>query len=192
MASIRTFIAVKASDRLNRNAADLIERLASTGAQYKWVAEENLHLTLKFVGDVRDTDIPELCKLVKQGTESLPPFDLQLEGVGAFPSLEQPRTIWLGVDEGTAAMQQLHACVEDVLSYWGVNKDRHEFIPHLTLGRLARGGRWNDDLLERMKKMHRHEAGTCHVDCVKVYSSYLDRSGPSYSSMATIKLKGTE
>lgn len=190
MGTIRTFVAVKTSNRIHQVAEDVIERLASTGVRYKWVDPENMHVTLKFVGDVRDTDVPELCRLMKQGTETLPPFTIRVAGVGAFPSLDRPRTIWLGVEDGADEMKDLHRAVEDVLSYWGVNKDRHEFCPHLTIGRLSRGESWNDALLERLEKLGAVDAGYCEIESVKVYSSHLDRSGPSYTSMATIPLKG--
>jgi 2'-5' RNA ligase len=190
MATIRTFVAVTASQRVNNNVGRVIERLAACLVDYNWVLTENLHITLNYVGDVVDVEVPELCKLIQQSAQNFAPFEMSLQGVGGFPNINQPRTLWMGVDEGADCLRAINKNVEEVLSQWGVNKDRNEFVPHMTLGRLRRGGRWNDQLLEKIHRLRNHDGGFCTVDRIIVYSSYLDRSGPTYTAMATISLQG--
>jgi RNA 2',3'-cyclic 3'-phosphodiesterase len=190
MNKIRTFIAVQASERVNNNLGRVIERLDSTGADYKWVAPENLHLTLYFLGDLPDRGIPDFCKEVKKAVEHHRPFEMSLLGVGAFPDMEQPRTIWIGVDQGSQELGDLYRDLGSVCRDWCSGRDRNEFTPHLTLGRLGRDGRWNEGLLEELHRLRSHPTGSCQVDRVTVYSSFLERSGPTYAAMATIKLKG--
>ncbi len=190
MAVIRTFVAVQASQKVNQNVARCIQRLANSQANYKWVATENLHVTLNFVGDVVDTEVPELCRLIKQEVEGFSAFEMTISGLGAFPNAAQPRTLWIGVELGAEQLRLIYKKIEKVLSHWGVNKDRNEYVPHMTLGRLKRGGRWNDALLEAADRCRRHDAGACNVGKVIVFSSYLDRSGPTHTPMATIHLKG--
>lgn len=189
MSKIRTFIAINASEKVSNNVMRVVDRLADSKAGYRWVAPESLHLTLNFVGDVNDIEVPELCKLVRSAVEHLPRFDLSLKGVSAFPNPEQPRVIWIGVDEGSEAMKTMYRELENALYEWGVNKDRKAFVPHMTLGRVARDGRWNDALLETMHRLRNHDGGFCTVREVIVYSSYLDRSGPTYTPMSRIKLR---
>lgn len=191
MASIRTFVAIKTAQRVNNNVAKVVGRLAALCDQYRWVESENLHVTLNFVGDVVDLEVPELCKLIKDAVEPLEPFEMSLHGVSGFSNAEEPRVLWIGVDEGTEALKLLYNTLAEVLHHWGVNKERNEYIPHMTLGRLARGGRWNEELLALVHKLRNHDGGFCHVDELIVYSSFLERRGPTYTPMARIKLKGS-
>ena len=87
-------------------------------------------------------------------------------------------------------LKDLYESLAEVLHQWGVNKERNQYVPHMTLGRLGRGGRWNDELLNLVHKLRHHDGGTCHVNEVIVYSSFLDRGGPTYTPMARIKLTG--
>ena len=190
MSNIRTFIAVNASQRVTNNVARIVGRLAATDAKYRWVTQENLHVTLNFVGDVVDVEVPELCQLVKRTVEGFESFDMSLQGVSGFPNPQQPRVLWIGVDEGKQNLTSIYDALAEVLHHWGVNKDRNAFVPHMTLGRLSRGGRWNEGLIDLVHKLRHHDGGFCHVKEVIVYSSFLDRSGPTYTPMARIKLQG--
>lgn len=190
MAKIRTFVAINASRRVSNNMARVVGRLAATNAQFRWVEPENLHVTLNFVGDVVDVEVPELCKLIKDAIGGFESFDMSLQGVSGFPNPREPRVLWIGVDEGRQNLISLYETLAEVLHQWGVNKDRHEFTPHMTLGRLSRGGRWNEELVKLVHKLRHHDGGFCNVNEVIVYSSFLDRSGPTYTPMARIKLKG--
>lgn len=192
MGKIRTFIAVRASQRVNNNVARVIGRLGALSDGYNWVEPENLHVTLNFVGDVVDIEVPELCKLIKDAVEPLPAFDMSLQGVSGFPDVEQPRVLWIGVDEGGDRLRELYRVLEEVLHHWGVNKDRNEFVPHMTLGRIKRGGRWNDGLMELVHKLRNHDGGFCYVDEVVIFSSFLEKRGPTYTPMARVKLKGSD
>lgn len=189
MSSIRTFIAVRASQRVTANVARVVSRLSAVSDQYRWVLPENLHVTLNFVGDVRDVEVPELCQLVRQTVAPLASFDLSLHGVGGFPDAQQPRVVWMGVDEGEAALREMYLALQDQLHLWGINKDRKPYVPHMTLGRVKRAGRWSEDLLQTMHRLRRHDGGSCHVSEVTVFSSFLDRGGPSYTPMARIPLR---
>lgn len=189
---IRTFIAIRASQRVTSNVSRVVNRLAATDAEYNWVDSDNLHVTLNFVGDVVDVEIPELCKLIKNAVEPFEPFDLSLHGVDAFPSKEQPRILWIGTDEGTNELKELYTVLADVLHHWGVNRERKEYIPHMTLGRVKRGGRWNDDMLQLMHRLRNHDGGFCTVQEVVIYSSFMEKGGPTYTPMGRVKLLGSD
>lgn len=190
MGSIKTFIGIKASQRVTNNVSSVVKRMAAKSEQYNWVEPENLHVTLNYVGAVVDIEVPELCQLVKQAIKPHVSFDLSLHGVSGFPTPEQPRVLWIGVDEGKNALEALYRSLEDVLHHWGVNKDRNAYVPHMTLGRIGRAGRWSEDLMELVHKLRNHDGGFCHIDEVIVYSSYRERGGVTYTPMATLRLKG--
>lgn len=190
MSKIRTFIAVKVSSKIEASASRLISKLEMTGAGYNWVVDENLHITMNFVGDMRDTEVPEFCLEIKRVAEKHEPFWVEVAGTSGFPSAEQPRVIWIGITEGTDALQALHADLSEVLRNWGIPKEKNKYHPHVTLGRLRRGGRWNDSLAELLAKNKNSRFGSCSVDEIVVFSSHLDRLGPTYTPMSRIKLSG--
>lgn len=188
MAKIRTFIAVNLSSKIRKNASRLIDKMIATRAGYKWVAEENLHITLNFVGDVPENEVTDLCRDVSQRVTGAESFGLTVTGIGGFPSADEPRTIWLGITEGRQELAAINKTIDELLAEWRFPKDRQEFHPHVTLGRLQRGGRWNGALLELIDEDSEHHAGTCSVNEVVVYSSYLDKSGPTHTPMTRVKL----
>ena len=100
MSRIRTFVAVEVSSETRARAALLIERLQASQAQASWTRPENIHLSLKFLGDVEDRDIPDVCRAVARAVDQTGPMSLDIRGLGAFPGMERPRTVWLGVGEG--------------------------------------------------------------------------------------------
>src|ERR1700745_624556 len=109
---IRTFIAVTASPGIREAALKLTQLLSSAAGDVKWVAPENLHWTLQFLGDVDELDIPEVCKTVTTAEDELPAFDVEARGAGAFPSSDRPRTLWLGAGQGSEKMVALHSAID--------------------------------------------------------------------------------
>jgi 2'-5' RNA ligase len=189
MAKIRTFIAVNLSAKIRKNAGHLINKMMATRADYKWVPEENLHITLNFVGDVPEFEVADLCRDIDRRVTGMESFALTVMGIGGFPTLEEPRTLWLGVTEGHSELAAINEAIGEVLEEWRFPKDRQEFHPHVTIGRLKRGGRWNRALLDLIAADADHQAGSCGVNEVVVYSSYLDKVGPTHTPMTRVKLR---
>lgn len=188
MSSIRTFIAVDPSQQVRETLKRLMESLASMDAGYKWVPPNQLHLTLSFLGDVADRDIPELCRDVETALSDGLPFEMSLKSVSAFPAKRTPQIIWIGTGIGYEEIRLLHQNLGWIADRWSAKKERREYIPHLTLARLKKGRRPSDALLTELARLSEYSTGSFIVDKVIVYSSFLDRSGRSYAPMATIKL----
>jgi len=181
--SYRTFVAVEIPTKVADQVGRLIGRLGQCGANVNWVESGNLHLTLKFLGDVRDTMIPEVCKTVDTVVSKLPAFDLELAGVGAFPNAEKPRTIWIGVAKGRDEMVTLHEALDGALAELGFRGDGRRFTPHLTLGRVRQRPRDLAELSELIAKHDSFVAGKLMVDEVAIVSSNLGREGPVYTNL---------
>ena len=98
--TVRTFVAIETSDAVRQRTAELIGIFAATGAKVSWVQPRNLHLTLKFLDEVPLNSVPQVSAAVEEAAASLPPFELEICGAGAFPSANRPRTLWLGTDRG--------------------------------------------------------------------------------------------
>ncbi len=186
----RTFIAVDISAPVRTRAGSLIDRLAVTSARVNWVAPENMHLTIKFLGDQTDEQLAAVCQAVGTAATSVPPFDFECHGAGAFPSVSRPRTIWIGVRSGNEGFARLHQAIERELEQIGIAKDHRAFHPHLTIGRVRSGGAAQIELGKLIERQHDYEVGVSDVDEVIVFASKLERTGPTYQVVARAALEG--
>ncbi|HEY5311149.1 MAG TPA: RNA 2',3'-cyclic phosphodiesterase, partial [Pirellulales bacterium] len=170
----------------------LIAELAATSANVKWVEPENLHFTLKFLGDVPLLEVPDICTALADAVSDLPPFDVQARGAGAFPTLERPRTLWLGVDGGADAMREVHAAVERGLAPYGFRREQRRFRPHLTIGRVRNSSAAGiQDLAERLAACREFIGGITDVAEVVVFASEQGRNGPKYEPLSHASLNGS-
>ena len=188
MAKTRTFIAIEAVDEVHARAQQAIDTLRSAGDDVKWVAPENLHWTLQFLGDITDESMAAVCRLTAKIAASYEPFTLTAQGVGAFPKPERPRTLWLGAGEGREPLCELQDELEEAMCELGFRGENRRFVPHLTLGRLGRFSKATPDLIKRLDDLSDFEGGTMAVDEVTVYASELQKSGPVYHILSTAAL----
>jgi 2'-5' RNA ligase len=187
MSRLRTFLAVPLDKSLRDRAVTLQEKLAATGAQVKWVEPENLHLTLLFLGEVDERDLASVCKATAQACAAVVPFRLSLEGVGGFPNLRRPRTLWIGSGEGSQELCVLHDALERPLLELGCyRREERAFTPHLTLGRV-KSDRPNRDLELALTKQAAWKGGDMLAREVLVLSSQLTPRGPVYSLLSRAK-----
>ncbi len=177
----RTFVAVEIPTDVSEQAVRLVTRLNRTSAKVTWVESENLHVTLKFLGEVEATFIPDVCKAVRAVVANQSGFELELGGVGAFPNTSRPRTIWLGVTKGLDEMIALHDAVNEALANLGFRGENRRFVPHLTIGRVKQPSGTFAELSELITKHEDFVAGKLPVDEVAIVSSKLEREGPIYT-----------
>lgn len=187
---IRTFVAVEVSESVRGRAAELVRRLKVGSVKVGWVAPANMHITLKFLGEQTDESVADICRAVRAGAAQVEPFEFTCAGAGAFPSASRPRTLWLGVTDGLAELQRLHASIDAALAQLRFPKDRHRFLPHLTIGRVREGGPGQQSLVDELLAAHEFVGGTTIVDEVTVFSSELTPTGPIYDVLATAPLAG--
>ena len=189
--TVRTFIAVEISSEIRSRARRLIAELAPLTSGVKWVEPHNLHLTLKFLGEVEMLEIPQVCNAVALAVADLPPFDLHAAGAGAFPTLERPRTIWLGVDQGVDEMVELHDALDERLAPLGFRREPRRFRPHLTIGRVRNCSAQEIRALGQLLLQQKDFAGgSSDVSEVIVFSSELGRDGPAYEPLSHAPLGG--
>jgi len=166
----RLFIAVPVSDEVRRAAARLIAELRLSGADYKWVEPENLHLTLRFLGATPLERIPGIEAILRRAAQR-PRFEISFGAVGAFDSWDDPRVVWLSADEGAAELAALAKLL-------GASEEGRPFSAHLTIGRRrSRSG------LERLRAAA-NRAGLQGlrqaVEKVVLFESRLTPQGPKY------------
>ena len=185
----RTFVALPVSAAVKELAAEWMHRLSETGVDVKWVAAANLHLTLKFLGEVPTIELAEICQRVTSAVADCEPLEIVCDHVGAFPSAERPRTLWMGVGAGEEAVFQVQQQVEQALMEMGFRGEHRQFHPHVTLGRLRSSLATSGALAEVLQTANFGSAVTCLVSQVVVVASQLGRDEPQYQRLATIPLR---
>ncbi len=189
---IRTFIAIELDDT-HRNALALAQaqlREDPAARSVRWVAPENIHVTLKFLGGVDAGEIPAVERAVAAACAGIPPFTLTMGGVGAFPNVKRPRVVWIGIGGAVETVEQLADKIEAACNALGFAREERPFSPHLTLGRVKRDARPGD--FQAIGVMIQNAAvgnvGEIHVSSVSVMKSDLRPSGSVYTRLASIPL----
>ena len=190
MALFRTFIAISVSPEVRKRAGELMNRFRKCGTKVNWSSSENLHLTVKFLGDTHDSKIPDVCRGVARAVAEVPPFNASLDHIGAFPSSARPRAVWIGVDEGQAALQAVQARIEDEMLAAGFKRERRRYVPHMTIGRVREGGVPQRELGELITANAEFSSGTTRVDEVVSMASFFESEGTTYQVLGRAKLGG--
>jgi 2'-5' RNA ligase len=188
MARLRTFIAAGLDKPIRERLVALQEALGRADAEVKWVERENLHVTLLFLGEVTDRDIPAVCQAVGDCCKVHAPFSLNVETAGCFPNPRRPRTLWAGVGQGVQELVALHDALEPPLLDLGCyRREERQYTPHITLGRV-RSERPDDRLALALAKQAGWRGGSMDVREVLVMSSELRPQGPEYTVLSRAKL----
>lgn len=190
MARIRTFIAVELGPRVIGRAGDLIDKLRVADAEINWVRPQQMHLTLKFLGNVPDTETPDVCRVVEQVASQFEPFEIVFRGVGAFPDTSRPKTLWIGIGDGADELKALQAAIDDALQReLGYAQEPRGFHPHLTIGRVKHASPMGQgDLAHLLGKHQDFDADLAVIDEVVTFASFLDREGPTHNALGRAEL----
>lgn len=138
---MRAFFCIELDGAIQAELARIIQRLQrKVAARIAWVRRENLHVTLKFLGEIDPASLPSLQSAASRALVGLVPCDWQLDRLGAFPQLHRARVIWAGCREEPQPLQALHSALEAELERLGFERERGPFTAHVTLGRVKEGG----------------------------------------------------
>jgi 2'-5' RNA ligase len=155
----------------------------------RWVAAENLHVTLWFIGEVRDERAQDIMTSLSVPFP-VPPFEVVLGGCGAFPPSGVPRVFWIGVDRGQQELQDLYAHVGERLAPLGYQPERREYSAHLTVARVKDASRGSAPAIRRMLAAVPAIPAACQVAAVTIFRSHLSSSGSTYEPLARVPLQG--
>jgi len=167
--------------------------LGPLASQLRWVAADALHLTLRFLGEVIPADVERAADAARVAAAAVSPFSITLAGAGAFPSLREPRVLWIGVADGAALLAALARALEAALVTRGFLPEGRPFQPHLTVARARSAGSL-PDLRARASELSwpvRPVIGIQRVDAVVVIESTLHASGPVYRDVCRAMLGTT-
>jgi RNA 2',3'-cyclic 3'-phosphodiesterase len=187
----RVFIAIAIPEALERQLVRFQEELAPAIPGCRWTSALPFHLTLAFLGDVPNSDLSEICRVVAASAGEIEPFEIEVKGVGAFPSAIKPRVIWAGV---TAPNLKLLFDLQESIVYSlagiGHRPDDQRFHPHVTLGRIKHQRHGPGDLTGIIERFRLWSAGQYTVTDVEVFASTLGPTGPAYNVLGRGPLAG--
>jgi len=185
---MRTFIAIELSEEIRKKIWAMIEELKGVSAPVKWVEQDNLHITLKFLGEVPDKEIDNLISLSTDAAEGVKPFAAEFAGVGTFPGGHHPRVIWVDTVKGREEQGDIASSLEEKLSNAGFRSEEREFKPHITVGRV-REDKGLAKLLSKLEGLRGTNFGEMKIDHVNIMKSRLSPKGPTYEIIKSIRLE---
>ena len=191
---IRAFIAIELSPEIRLQLGQLIQKFKSLRIDaVRWVAVENIHLTLKFLGDTNRTDLDKLSKILLSRSGEFSPFTFQVSGMGAFPNNRKPRVVWVGL-QAPAALHELQGAVENAASQIGIPVEERGFSPHLTLGRVRNDVTPADlqTLSSALTSMQASDLGFMVAASFTLFRSDLRPQGALYTPLAHFPLAGSD
>lgn len=190
MEKFRSFIALEMPDEIRRGLDEISFSLRKelANAPLRWVPVENIHLTLKFLGDIDQAQVPEVNEILKLLTNGFRPFDISLENLGAFPNLQRARVLWVGVK--VPAIAEFQRKLEDKLSQLRFKPEGRKFEPHLTLARVRGHARRSDlDVIEKVVSAARMpQSPSEQADTITLFRSELRPSGSVYNVLSRFVL----
>jgi len=184
---MRTFVAIGLPERLREQLETLRGELRRCGADVRWVAPSSMHLTLKFLGEIRPNDVSDIDEVLRKIAAAALPTGARLRGIGSFPHLRRPRVIWLGIEPDDDRLIALQSGMEEALQEIGFPRENRRFHPHLTLGRV-RSNRGRSSLVEAVKSKAEIDLGHLRIDRMTLFESDLTRQGAIYTALGTYRL----
>jgi 2'-5' RNA ligase len=192
---IRSFVALLLDDGVREAVATVVERLRPLCSAVAWVPARNLHLTLQFLGDQSEERLEEAEAALAEAAAASAPVEVTYHGIGAFPGLERPRILWVGLAEGALETRRLQARVADALAARGFPREERPWHPHLTIGRVHDERRWRREAGPPLRAALMQAAGTTfgsqRVAEVALMGSDLSPTGARYTVRRAVTLVGT-
>lgn len=185
---MRTFIAIDLDSQLKKNLSLLIAKLNTGTKNIKWVGEEGMHLTLKFLGEISEEKVQNIKDILKKISTQVTSFPLKLKGTGFFPpNKKNPRVLWIGVEE-EPTLGNLQDRVEGELDRIGFPREKRKFHPHLTLGRVKSPSHIQE-IMNELERQRESSFGEMIVKKMTFFQSTLKPSGAEYTVLSEFELQ---
>ena len=184
---MRLFIAIPVEPSIKKRMIELQDQIDTSSAKVRWSTMDQLHLTLKFLGDVSESDVDSIITIMERSVTGIKPFDLMIGGVGCFHSRNAVRTIWVGGTEKSGSLLLATKALESRLAEIGFKKEIRTFSVHFTIGRVKYDN--TRGILRRNIEATHFENISQTVNSIVLYKSDLCPDGAKYTSVHNIKLE---
>lgn len=181
---LRCFIAVELNNQIRKDLGDFINILKKQTGDVKWVSQQNLHITLKFLGNTQDVLLPEIKESLLHIVSSYNPFYIKIYGTGIFPSRKNPKILWTGITNAEPLVE-LKGEIENAMELLGFEREDKQFRPHLTIGRV-KSTRGINNIINELDRAKDRNFGVMQVDRVNIIKSTLKPGGSEYTSLDEI------
>ena len=188
MPPIRSFIAIELPTGTRSSLEGITGKLKASAGDVRWVKTDDIHLTLKFLGDVEEERIPDIGGCIEQCVMGITPFTIAVRGMGAFPSDHSPQVIWIAAADESGTLSRMQLSLEDGLARLGFKKEKRPFSPHLTLGRL-KSPRGKDAVRRALTEFKNADCGSCTADAVCLFKSELKPGGAVHTRLISCLLQ---
>lgn len=184
----RVFCAIELSPSIRGLVSQYIANLkeAMPDARASWARDTNIHLTVKFLGEIRRSSVANLSSAASRALASIEPFSIRLENTGVFPNQRQPRVLWIGLTDSSGRLGELHKRLEDEAAKEGFKRESRPFHPHLTVARLRQAA--NARTLAQAHQQLKFNAAEIQVSELLVIRSELSSAGSKYTTISTHRL----
>jgi RNA 2',3'-cyclic 3'-phosphodiesterase len=185
---MRIFIAIALPKKVRKELSALQDRLKKSNTDIKWVKPENIHLTLQFLGNVKENRLAQIIQYLVQATEKHNHFYLSVKTLRVLPKLDYPRIIWVGINDEKQACKALQKSITENMEKLGFKKDGRAFLPHITLGRVR-----SDNNKETLIGLIKNEKdfsikAKISVNKITLFYSLITQQGPVYSILEEFPL----
>ncbi len=184
---MRAFVGIGLPDVCRAAIARALSPFRTGPGRIAWVREQNLHLTLKFLGEIHAGQADAAGTALAEAAAGVPPFDIEVAGAGAFPSLRAPRVLWVGIREPLELVGKLQQNIETALLRSGFPREDKPFHPHVTAGRVkgALPPGWGDRFAGALSGIR---FGSARAESFQLYESRLSPAGATYAVVRDIPL----
>jgi len=186
---MRCFIAIPIPGNIHSQLSKIQSQLKETDADVKWVGIDNIHLTLKFLGEVDEQKIKAISEKLKEIADKHTCFQTRAEKAGAFPTLSNPKVVWIGLNKNEEKINNLQKEIEGSLHSFGFEKETRLFHPHLTLGRV-RSKKNIQKLTEEIKTLSSFQSDCFTADKIVLFKSILKPQGAEYTTLDEFEFLG--
>lgn len=186
---LRCFTAIEIPETVKISIAYISDSLKKSGADVKWIADENIHITLQFLGETEESLIPEIKEALYKILAPYSLFYIKIGDVGCFPSARRPRIIWVGIEDSQSLIN-LYKNIASEMVKFGYQKEERGFTPHLTIGRV-KSNRNMGELLKRLEEFTVTDFPAFEVQNIRLMKSELKPSGAKHYCLAEIPIGGS-
>lgn len=187
---IRAFIAVQISPDVGEKIAAAQSELKRSLKGIRWVNPDNFHFTLKFLGAVKEEDVPSISSRLEYASHSFSGFPIAARGIGVFPDIRRPRVLWVGL--AAEKLRPLAMDLERELEPLGFDPERRDFKPHLTLGRWRDSGALSEPLRKEIERWKDYDFGESWIKEIVLFQSVLKPDGALYSPLRVVSLSRSD